>query len=130
MPHIIGTGFVVDARGVIATNRHVVEAIQNESEELHWGESRPEAVSFVPRQRSNQPTILRWIYASIEGFRFVTSFHDEGTWHGSPVPGIGFLKIGVRNLPALPLASTDYYVRIGMQVAMIGFPLGTQILRQ
>jgi Trypsin-like peptidase domain len=130
MPQIIGTGFVVDARGVIATNRHVVEAIQNELGEFHQGESRPEVILFVPCHRPNQPVILNWIYASIEGFRSVTSFHYEGTWYGSPVPDIGFLKIGIRDLPALPLATTDYYVRTGMQIATIGFPLGTQTLRQ
>lgn len=27
LPSILGTGFVVDSRGVVATNRHVVEAI-------------------------------------------------------------------------------------------------------
>ncbi len=130
MPRILGTGFVIDSRGAIATNRHVVEAVEKELEQPHFDEWRPEVILFVPLKRSNQPTILNWVYASIESVRSVTSFHYEGTWFGSPVPDIGFLKIGVCDLPALALATSDYYVETGMEVATIGFPLGTQTLRQ
>jgi hypothetical protein len=44
------------------------------------------------------------------------------------VPDLGFVQLGVCDVIFLPLASEDFYIRIGMDIATIGYPMGTDSL--
>ncbi len=52
-------------------------------------------------------------------------FSSSDKWYGQTVPDIGFVQLGVRDVPALKLATEKFYLRIGMDVATIGYPMGT-----
>src|SRR5437867_2464785 len=41
------------------------------------------------------------------------------------VPDIGFVQLGVREVQSLRLASEDFYLRVGMEIATIGYPMGS-----
>jgi hypothetical protein len=45
-------------------------------------------------------------------------------WYGKTVPDIGFVQLAVRDIPILNLATEDFYVRVGMEIAAIGYPMG------
>jgi Trypsin-like peptidase domain len=47
-------------------------------------------------------------------------------WYGSAVPDIGFVQLAVCEVPSLELALEKFYLTIGMDVATIGYPMGTR----
>jgi hypothetical protein len=54
----------------------------------------------------------------------LANFASSGQWCGESVPDIGFVQIGAREVPFLKLATDDYYLKIGMTVSTIGYPIG------
>jgi len=52
-------------------------------------------------------------------------FQSSDRWYGETVPDLGFVQLGVREVPFLQLASEDFYIKVGMEIATIGFPMGT-----
>src|SRR5262245_46763039 len=75
-PTILGTGFVVDARGIVMTNRHVANALQ------HLPAKCAMAVVF-PRVETGeggraQPVLFRQVLA----YNLLEQFHSTGTFYG------------------------------------------------
>jgi len=52
-------------------------------------------------------------------------FQSSDRWYGNTVPDLGFVHLGVREVPFLQLATEDFFVKVGMAIATIGFPMGT-----
>lgn len=127
-PHLIGTGFVVDARGIVATNRHVAEALRALPSNPVSGESAAFALVFGEVQSSRDGHTLGMAAVNIRGYDLPTAFWFRGPYYGAPTPDLAFVQLNVQDLPAVTLASEPNTLRIGMSVATAGFALGTQAL--
>lgn len=118
-PPIIGTGFVVAADGVVATNRHVADAI----DELAANGSTCKCMLFVPGFE-NEKSTMRVTLVDIVRRVVVAGFVPGDRYYGDLLPDIAFLRLRVRDLPSLELAREPFYVQPGDKIATAGFPLG------
>lgn len=122
-PPIFGTGFIVHESGIVATNRHVIEAFRQVPRHPTSGESALAVAMFVPDARDNQKG-QRLLLVQVRDFVVLSSFSSSGDWFGAQLPDLGFVRVKVRDVPALELATEDFYLRPGMDIATAGFPLG------
>jgi len=126
-PEIIGTGFIVDRDGIVATNDHVIDALQKlpphpvtgraSGIAIVWGAAEPLDGELYPIH-----------FVEIKGCSRIRSFGMKGPNYGEDVPDIGFVQLKVREVPALPLATRPNILKQGVDVATAGFPLGTKAL--
>jgi S1-C subfamily serine protease len=121
-PDIFGTGFLVDQCGTVLTNRHVVEVFDQLPRHPQKRESPVAAIMFFvsPDRRACQMLMVE-----IKGTATLGTFTSSAEWFGQAVPDIGFVQLKVRETPFLQFATGDFYVRIGMDIATIGYPMGT-----
>jgi hypothetical protein len=130
LPQIIGTGFFVDERGIVATNDHVIDALK-----------------VLPRIPGEPPTAFAMVFTEIEvtpdRFRLwslnveIRSYkrltHVERPaghkYWGQEKPDIGFVILNVRDVPVLPLANAEDVLKTGLPVATAGFPAGETVLQ-
>lgn len=127
-PEIIGTGFVVDTRGVVATNRHVIAALR--ALPRHPTRNEPSAFCILPTsiQSSGEQRHMGTLFVGIRGYNVLESFVPAGPYYGEALPDFGFVQIEVQQLPALQLSGDAFGIRVGMPIATAGFPLGTDAL--
>jgi S1-C subfamily serine protease len=121
-PTIFGTGFFVDSSGLAATNRHVIEVFAQLPPHPRTGESALAAVLFLPGNDEYSWQVLR---LDVLSSNVLSEFTSTDTWYGQTVPDIGFVQLRVRENPTLKLASEKHYLKVGMDVATIGYPMGT-----
>jgi hypothetical protein len=121
---IFATGFVVDPVGIITTNRHVVEAFADMPKDPDTGKPSVAAIFFHYGKTDEGKDYVRWIPIPLKYYSTLDNFTSDGQWYGETVPDIGFAQLMLKDLPALKLATDDFYVRIGMPVATVGFPMG------
>ena len=121
-PHIFATGFFVDSSGVAATNRHVIEVFNQLPVHPKTGESPLAAVVFFPGEDG-----LSWQMLAVDVIASfaLSEFTSTDKWFGQTIPDLGFVQLNVREVPVLKLATENFYVKIGMNVATIGYPMGT-----
>jgi hypothetical protein len=102
-PDIVGTGFVVDPRGVVATNRHVIDALK--AIPRHPRTNEPSAFCILPTsiQRSGDQRYMGTLFVGIRGYNVLESFVPAGPYYGQSVPDFGFIQIEVQELATLPL---------------------------
>jgi S1-C subfamily serine protease len=124
-PPIIGTGFVVNAEGIIATNAHVAKAFSRvfrppEAPKTEWPVRAilfhmcPEGMLEVPLE--------------ILGVAQISKFGHPQFYYGPKEgPDIAFVHVGVRGLPQVTLDAETPLIE-GMDVATAGFPMGTDAL--
>jgi S1-C subfamily serine protease len=125
-PLIIGTGFVVDARGVVATNKHVAEALQKLPVNSRASTSTAFAM-FTTATRLAPDGLLKLGVVFVDVIDYALPGKVEvsaGSYYGAPIPDLAFLHIRACDLSALPLASEPHALQIGMPIATAGFPLG------
>jgi S1-C subfamily serine protease len=120
-PQIIGTGFLLDSNGIAVTNRHVAEVFNRLRANPRTGESSLGAVLFLPGgvRDSWQMVVLE----VLEWFG-LANLKSTDKWYGERVPDIAFVQIGAGEVPFLKLATEDYYLKIGMSISTIGYPVG------
>lgn len=121
-PTVLGTGFVVDARGIAVTNEHVARQLEN----LPAGMAI--AVFFPPPQDVNGEFLQGVLFRKIRKFSFLGSFHPREPYYGPEKPDFAFLQIDVRDAPSVTLNREPGVIRTGIEVAAAGFPLGSQPL--
>lgn len=121
-PEIFGTGFFVDPSGVAATNRHVIEVFSQLLPHPETGESPLAAISFLP---GDDGASWQMLVVDVVGWTALDKFSSSDKWYGQTVPDIGFVQLGVRDVPAVKLATEEFYLRIGMDIATLGYPMGT-----
>jgi S1-C subfamily serine protease len=126
-PTLLGTGFVVDSRGIIATNRHVVEALEQLPRHPK-GESSAIGIVWAEIERRSGMGVLPAFFADVKGYSTVTEFSSNSPYYAEAPPDIGFVQLKVRDLPALKLRTEANILRVGTPIATAGFPLGTDPL--
>jgi S1-C subfamily serine protease len=120
-PEIFGTGFFVDSSGIAATNRHVIELFTQLGRHPETGELPLSAVLFFP---GDDEKSWQMLLVDVVGWNALGEFTSSDRWYGQTIPDIGFVQMGAREVPALKLATEKWYLRIGMDVATIGYPMG------
>lgn len=128
-PTILGTGYVVDSRGIIATNRHVVQellALPKGPE----GESSAISILFTEIDKTDDESFLGLCFAEMKLAVCLSEFKDVGnrTFFGEEIPDIGFVQIAACELPSLSFETRPGLLRVGLPVASIGFPAGDAAL--
>jgi S1-C subfamily serine protease len=124
-PRIFATGFIVDPAGIVATNRHVVEYFQHVVKHPVTGKAAMAAVYFHLGLNPEGKLITRMIPIPIVASTYVQSITAEGVWHGDNEPDIGFVQLGLRDMPALKLAFHAGAIETGMPIATAGYPMGS-----
>jgi S1-C subfamily serine protease len=121
-PEILGTGFFVDSSGLVATNRHMIDAFNQIPAHPKTGESPLAAVTFFPADDgAGWQMLMLDVLASFA----LAKFSSSDKWYGEAIPDIGFVQLDVREVPALKLEAEKFYLRAGMDIATIGYPMGT-----
>jgi len=118
---IFGTGFLIDSSGLAATNRHVIEVFAQLRPDPRTGQSSLAAVLFFPEDKG---TAWQMLLVDVLAWNALAEFSSSDKWYGKTVPDIGFVQLGVRDVPVLSLATEKFYVRVGMEIATIGYPMG------
>jgi S1-C subfamily serine protease len=124
-PEIFGTGYLINDSGLVATNRHVVEVFDQVGRHPQTGEFAGAALIFLVEADKHGCQMLN---IGVKSWGAINSFTSATEWYGQTVPDIGFVQLEVRDTPFLELADEDFYLRAGMEIATIGYPLGTMPL--
>ena len=119
---IIGTGFVIDKNGIIATNDHVAEIlIKSEQHPLaRNGECHFNVMLFSITDKGLLPIQLEIIEV------FQPKSYPRKMLCAPDKPDIAFVKVKAKDLPALELDTS--ILKAGVEVATAGFPMGTKAL--
>jgi S1-C subfamily serine protease len=124
LPSIIGTGFVVDELGLIATNDHVIDAFRKlEVPQQFKGKGWP--VQGILFKKTDEG--LLQIPLEVDGIFKISSFEPKGITYSKTPPDVGFVNVKMKGLPALPLNATRP-VEEGADAATAGYPMGTSAL--
>jgi len=123
-PPIIGTGFIVDQRGWIATNDHIIKALTRayRPEGIETPEWCVLALMFYPTDRG----ILQ-LPLDVIGVAIIQDFVPQGVYYDREKPDIGFVQVNATGLPELDF-DADPHIIEGQQLATAGFPMGTDAL--
>jgi S1-C subfamily serine protease len=110
----VGTGFLVDRRGLVLTNRHVAEPWRNDGDAQSFAERgfAPRATTlraFFPQQK--EPIALTRVAVSSSADVALLSVDLRG-----------------RRLPALPLDRSGRGAVTGQPVVLVGFPAGIEAI--
>lgn len=119
--HVLGTGFVVDASGIVATNRHIVDAFRA------YG-PRVRAVFSVHAGEGSQTMIRHSVVEIVDVDSRVLptpNGRDGFIWYGQDPPDLALIQVRLKGLPAVALANDkDTSLRPGVAIATAGYPLG------
>ena len=100
-PEIIGTGFVVDSRGIIATNRHVALPLQQLRVHPKTGMPVTFAMLIGPLMQVEGKRTRGVFFRDIKDYAILDRFESAEAFYGEDVPDIAFLQLDVRDVPAL-----------------------------
>lgn len=126
IPEVLGTGFVVDARGIIMTAGHVARSLEALPRHPITGEHAAVAIVFREPERVGDGLELRPLWVRVLTYSFLETFTTYGeAFYGEKLPDVAFVQLGVRDLPALSFRADPNAIRTGMSVAFAGFPLGS-----
>ncbi|MGD0942330.1 MAG: trypsin-like peptidase domain-containing protein [Terracidiphilus sp.] len=117
-PLIIGTGFIVDKRGMVLTNQHVVDAIERFPAPARFVMLFPE-----PKAKDGQ-TMFGVVLRKIKAVNSVSSFESSGPFFGQAKPDCAFVQIDIQGLPFVEVCGDSNVLEVGLEVATLGFPMG------
>jgi len=125
-PWIIGTGFIVDSRGIVATNKHVAEELLNLPHDPETNAPAAFALVYSCIRDDEEYTTINLNFVEIRYIALPNSFTPPaGGYFGEPIPDLAFMQLEVTDVPALSLVKSPNSLLVGMSVATAGFPLGT-----
>jgi S1-C subfamily serine protease len=117
-PPIIGTGFIVDERGMVLTNQHVIDAIEKVP-------PLARIVMLFPQPKSvSGQTMFGVVLRKIRAINSISSFESSGPYFGEARPDFGFVQIDIQGLPAMEVCGESNVLEVGREVATLGFPMG------
>jgi len=124
-PLIIGTGFVVDSDGIIATNMHVVRALAKAPKPPDFPPDKwPVRAMLFHMTEAGQLEIELKVFA-VTGIR---DFNSGEAYYGPKEgPDLGFVFVKAKGLVPLQIDG-ETEIEEGMEVATAGFPMGTDAL--
>src|SRR5437879_1289916 len=87
-PTIIGTGFVVDERGLVVTNRHVVRALEKLPAHPKTGESAAFALGCSDVKAALGGVCMNVVFIGLRRWDKLTSFtgKKDPHYYGEPLP--------------------------------------------
>ena len=96
LPRFIGTGFFVDQRGLVATNRHVVEALRDLPSHPELG--YPAAMALVSTAIESDPSgqSAGLMDVDIREYWPLTTFQEPEHYYGDPLPDLAFVQLEIR----------------------------------
>jgi hypothetical protein len=132
---IIGTGFILDD-GMVVTNAHVVDALLTLQRPPDWPKEKWPftAALFHHIDKDHYPN------APTEGYALIPlevlgvvrvgdiQLEQPGIYYGPRRPDFNIVHVKAKGLPRIELLSTTDTLREGVEVATIGFPMGTEAL--
>jgi S1-C subfamily serine protease len=124
-PQIFGTGFFVDQRGLVATNRHVAESFEQLPRHPTTGALTVGAAIFLEARQSEGGTVMGMVFADVSAWWILERFEFGGEWYGENVPDLAFVQLKVTETPALKLDDQPETLRAGISIATAGFPMGS-----
>lgn len=124
-PPIFGTGFLASRNGIVITNRHVVDFFDQIPNHPRTGESSLAAVMWLPGEREADRHAWQMLTIDVNASNVLGEFTSTDAWFGNGVPDIGFVQLKVRETNCLEIASEDFYVKVGMPIATMGYPMGS-----
>ncbi|MBV8520461.1 MAG: trypsin-like peptidase domain-containing protein [Acidobacteria bacterium] len=127
-PEIIGTGFVIDERGIVVTNRHVAEALLALPSAPNTSEPAAFALVYGGVYEENGGHALNAAPVDIIHYQMIGAFKAEKEWYGDPLPDAAFLQLKVRGLKPVTLATDHWSWEVGTPVATAGFAIGAQAM--
>jgi S1-C subfamily serine protease len=117
-PLIIGTGFIVDERGMVLTNQHVIDAIAQTPKNARFVMLFPDPVD------QDGQTIFGVVLRQILAINSISSFESSGPYFGATPPDFGFVQIDLPALPVIEICGDPHVIEVGLEVATLGFPMG------
>jgi Trypsin-like peptidase domain len=115
----------VSRNGIAVTNRHVVDFFSQIPHRPGTGEFAVAAVMWFPGAPEAERHGWQMVAIDINASNVLGEFTSTGEWFGNAVPDIGFVQLKVREINCLELASEDFYVKVGMPIATLGYPMGS-----
>jgi S1-C subfamily serine protease len=128
-PDLLGTGFFIDSRGIVVTNRHVAEEILKLPPHPKTAELSSFALVSSSVHEEREGHGLSSAMIDLKHINIVSSLiTDREDYYGDPLPDIAFIQLDVGDVPALELAAQHWSCRVGMSVATAGFAMGNAAL--
>lgn len=127
-PTIIGTGFVVDERGLVVTNKHVAETLMRLPAHPVTGQPSAFALVWLPVHNEGDQHTLPTLLVGLRAFFLPESMTVNGPYFGEAIPDVAFVQLNVRELNVLRLATQPNSLEVGMSIATAGFPSGADVL--
>lgn len=132
-PFILGTGFMIDKKGIILTCDHVAKAINNLYRKENTTDIPAVCISFEysykKLDKKTEVTI------GIKTLPITEIFYLDNFKYKAPYappesikPDIAFLQVGAINLPILKLCNNYFNIIPGNEVYNLGFPLGNDFM--
>jgi hypothetical protein len=130
-PTILGTGFFVDSRGVVATNRHVAEALMAVPGHPESGKSGAAAWIIPPTVKDKDGAVkATFHFVDVARVDYLQNFSSGNErWFGQEVPDLAFVELKVRDVSALTLSDDWDDYAPGTSVGALGFPMGSPALK-
>ncbi len=113
-PPIIGTGFFVDRRGIVATNRHVVQCLEGLPKHSVTGKASAAAVVFLERQEGSS-TVMGCLVVDVENYWTLENFEASSHWYGEGLPDLAFVKLSATATPALHLTTGPVHCALAQE---------------
>jgi S1-C subfamily serine protease len=123
-PPVLGTGFLVDSRGIALTNRHVVDALAQIPKNPKTQRIAAAAFVFLPYRAEGGSTFMRAAVPDVLRWWSPKEFQPGLEWYGEDTPDLAFVQLNVTGTPSLPIADGPRILRAGLSVATAGFSLG------
>ncbi len=133
---IIGTGFILDD-GMVVTNAHVIDALLAIQRPPDWPKDKWPFIAALFHHIDQE----RYPNAPTEGYALVPLEvlgvirvgdiqleQGRGIYYGPRRPDFNIVHVKAKGLPKVELLATTDKLREGVEVATVGFPMGTEAL--